>query len=128
VGDGPLLVGVGMLEGVGAKEGMGNLLVGGGGRATLSGVGTRLKGLLVTGSIWIKPWSPLDCLRSLFNANGRSFSSSACSFIDNGRGRFSPETRRGEDEGNETGVGREGVGICDLKGDFDTRLLLWTCL
>jgi hypothetical protein len=86
-----------------------------------------LKGLLVTGSFSIRPWKVLLCLRSLFKANGRSFSASACSYIDWGRGRFSPETRRvGKAMGVTLDEGVEGVGICDLKGDLETRLLLWT--
>lgn len=48
--------------------------------------------------------------------------------MDEGRGRFSPETRRvgsGMGTGREEGV--EGVGIWDLKGDLETKLFVWTC-
>ena len=84
-----------------------------------------LKGLLVTGSFSIRPWNDLLCLRSLFNANGRSFSASACSEMETGRGRFSPETRRvGKTMGGGLDAGVEGVGIWDLNGDLETRLLL----
>lgn len=93
-----------------------------------SGIEARcltLKGLLVTGSFSIRPWKVVLCLRSLFNANGRSFSASACSYIEEGRGRFSPETRRvGKTMGGGLDEGVEGVGIWDLNGDLETRLLL----
>ena len=50
--------------------------------------------------------------------------------MDEGRGRFSPETRLSE--GNAIEAGRdgveEGVGIWDLNGDLETRLLFLTCL
>jgi hypothetical protein len=70
-----------------------------GGGDEVSTLYERLKGLLVTGSFSISPWNVLDCLRSRFNANGLSFSVSACSCIEEGRGRFSPDTLR-DTEGN----------------------------
>ncbi len=46
--------------------------------------------------------------------------------MDVGLGRFSPDTRRGEDEASGAALreGVEGIGSCDLKGDLETRLLL----
>jgi hypothetical protein len=45
--------------------------------------------------------------------------------MDGGRGRFSPETRRvGKTMGGGLDEGVEGVGIWDLNGDLETRLLL----
>lgn len=85
----------------------------------------------MTGSFSISPWKVLLCFLSRFRAKGLSFSASAKSCKDAGRGRFSPDTRRVGGVGNAKTLfreGVEGVGICDLKGDFDTRLLLRTCL
>lgn len=70
------------------------------------------------------------CFLSRLREKGRSLAVSASSCIEDGRARFSPDTRR---IGNTTDIGREGVegvGVCVLflKGDLETRLLLRTCL
>jgi len=81
-----------------------------------------LKGLFVTGSFSRRPRNTVLCLRSRFREKGRSFSVSASSCIDGGRGRFSPETRL---VGGTIEVGRGSVGSTgswDLNGDLETKL------
>ena len=95
-----------------------------------SGSPGRRKGLFVTGSFVTSPRYALDCRRSRLRASGLSFSISACSCIDCGLGRFSPDTRRGDD-GNWTPEGCGGLWVFSallLKGDWETSLLLRTCL